>query len=1123
MGGAGMGGAGMGGAGMGGAGGTMVTATLTSIAVTPAMPTLAMGATQQLSATGTYSDGSNKDLTAMVTWTSGTAANATVSTGGLVTGVAKGTSMITAAMGTIMGSTTVTVTQPPAIVSIALTPTSPTIAKGTTQQFTATATFDDGTTKDISATATWASDTAAAATVSATGLATGVDAGMAMISATSGGKTGSTTLTVKVANLVSIAVTPGPTTTIATGTMQQFTATGTFMDPITNAMTTQDLTTKVTWASSATASATITAAGLATATTTPGMTTISATSGTIQGVSTLTVTKAALMTITVSTATPSIPKGTTATFKAVGTFADMTTQDLTTQVAWSSGTPGFATVVATTGVATGVAAGTSAISAKLGTITGMANLTVTPAVVTSISVTLEKPVATGPDQLAVRTTGQLVATGVYSDSATPVDITSLVTWSSSSTAAIAVSNAAATKGLATAGTAAGMSTITAQVGMGATAVTGTLIVHVVNETLLSILVQPSLQTIAAGFTFQFTAVGFFSDSSQQFVTETATWSSGTAGVATVSNVAGTKGLAQGVAAGTAPVVITAAIGAVNDTAALTVTTAVLQSITIDPPAPSIALGTTVTLTATGLFSDKSKQDITTTVTWKSATPAVATVSAAGKVSPVTKGTSDITATFVVAANQTVTATATVTVTDASLKTISIDGATPIEKGTTTQLKATGTYTDTNTQDLTKTVTWTSDKPTIASVSNTAGSIGLVTGTGTGTAVITATSSAATGSVKGTFTILVNDGNLVSIAVTPAAPTIAPGTKLQMHAIGTFDDGAQQEITTGIAWATDTVGAATVDDAGLVTAVATGMAKITATSGTGTTAIAGSTTVKVSMAKLSAIAISPEPTVTSLPKGTTVQFKATGSFNDGTTQDLTDTATWISSNGNVTISNDPASNGLAKGAVVGNSNITASVVIGTTTTTSLPTMVTVTAATLMTFTISPNPASVPNGATAQLTATGVFSDGTMQNLSNSSTWGSAATATATVSTGANPRGVVTGHALGMVVITATSSVATGSKPATVMLTVGAAVVKSIAVTPAPTTVVKGMTRQFTAQATMTDNTKMDISATATWASDATGTATVSGTGLATGVAVGTAHITAMSGGVSSNNATLTVTN
>src|SRR5450432_1522095 len=106
---------------------------------------------------------------------------------------------------------------------------------------------------------------------------------------------------------------------------------------------------------------------------------------------------------------------------------------------------------------------------------------------------------------------------------------------------------------------------------------------------------------------------------------------------------------------------------------------------------------------------------------------------------------------------------------------------------------------------------------------------------------------------------------------------------------------------------------------------------------------------------------------------------------------------------------------------------------------------------------------------------------------------------------------------------TSSAASGSVVGHATLTVTAAIVNTIAITPGATTIVKGHTLQFTAQATMTDGTKQDISATAVWLSETTGTAAISTMGLATGVAAGTSRISASSGGVTSNHVTLTVTN
>jgi len=272
-----------------------------------------------------------------------------------------------------------------------------------------------------------------------------------------------------------------------------------------------------------------------------------------------------------------------------------------------------------------------------------------------------------------------------------------------------------------------------------------------------------------------------------------------------------------------------------------------------------------------------------------------------------------------------------------------------------------------------------------------------------------------------------------------------------------------------------------------------------------------------------IVLQPNPAA-SIARGTTVQFKATGFFDDTTTQDLTDTATWVSSMTTVaTVSNDPASNGLATGRAEGTTNVTARVVIGTTTVTSTAVPLTITAATLVSVAITPATPSVAKGATLNLVATGTFTDGSTQVLTNTVTWASATPATATVSNAAGQRGRVTGVAMGTVDISATSSAASGSKVGHVTLTVTAPVVASIAVTPATTglTLAKNATRQFAAEATLTDGTKQTITATATWTSSTPATATISATGLATGVAAGTTQISASSGGVTSNKVTLTV--
>jgi Bacterial Ig-like domain (group 2) len=229
-------------------------------------------------------------LTSTATWSSQTTSVATITAGGLATGAGTGMSTIKAASGAISGTTTLTVTAP-TLVSIAVTPANPSIATGGTEQFSATGTFSDNSTQNLTSTATWSSQTTSVATIAAGGLATAVGTGMSKIQATSGGISGSTTLTVtsESATLQVIVVSPQNPVIADNGATQQFTATGHFSDG-----STQNLTSSATWTSSNSGGvASVSAAGLATSkalASVVGYTSIQAAVGAIKGVAILSVT-----------------------------------------------------------------------------------------------------------------------------------------------------------------------------------------------------------------------------------------------------------------------------------------------------------------------------------------------------------------------------------------------------------------------------------------------------------------------------------------------------------------------------------------------------------------------------------------------------------------------------------------------------------------------------------------------------------------------------------------------------------------------------------------------------------------------------------------------------------------
>ena len=1077
---------------------TVTAASLTSIAVTPANPSIAAGTTKQFTATGTFSDKTSQDISSQVTWSSATPAVATIASRGLATGVAVGTSTISASLSGQTGSTLLTVTAA-TLSSIAVTPASPSIAAGTTKQFTAIGTYSDKTAQDISSLVAWSSATASVATVSSQGLATGLSIGTSTISASLSGQTGSTVLTVTAAALTAISVTPA-NPSIAAGTPKQFTATGTFSD-----RTTQDITGQVLWASGTTTVATISNAtgsrGLATGAGV-GTSTISATLSGQTGSTVLTVTAATLTSIAVTPSSPSIASGTSKQFTATGTYTDQTTQDISNQVLWSSGTTSVATISnanGSRGLATGAGVGTSTISATLSGQTGSTVLTVTAATLTSIAITPTNP------SIAAGTSKQFTATGTFSDKTTQ-NITGQATWTSGTTSVATVSNASGSQGLAS-GEAVGTSTISATL----SGQTGSTVLTVTAATLSSIAVTPVNPSIAAGTPKQFIATGTYSDNTTQDVTAQVTWSSAMPSVATISNASGSQGLATSAAAGSTT--ISATLSGISDSTVLTVTAATLSSVAISPPTQSLPAGLNQTYIATGTYTDKTTQDITQQVTWASSDTSVATISNAvgsqGLANTSTPGSTNITASL----NGVLSSASVLQVTNATLQSIAITPTTPqLPLATTLQLTATGTYSDASTYDITRLATWGTTAPLVALVSNAAGSEGLASALAQGSATVTASLAG----VNGSTTLTVTPAALVSIAVTPTNPAIANGTTRQFVATGTYTDNSTQDITSAVTWASSATSVATISNAsgsqGLASSLGVGSSTISASlSGqTGTSALT------VTPATLVTLAVTPAGST--IAKGTTEQFTATGTYTDNSTQDLTATVTWSAADSTVaSVSNAAGTSGLATGLGVGTTTVIAT--LGSVT---AFTAFTVSPATLVSISVTSLNAAIAKGTSETFTATGVYTDNSTQDLTTAASWASSDTSKVTVSNASGSNGLAQAVDIGSAVISATFQGETGSA----VLSVTAATLVSIAVTPPSPNIPTQLSLAFMAVGTYTDNSTQDLTTQVTWTSSASTVATVSNAvgsqGSATTQTVGTTTITATRGSVS-GSASLTVNN
>lgn len=165
------------------------SANLTSITVFSATngsatPSVNVGSTVQMAARGTFDNGNTSTITATWSVTPSDNSIASITAGGLVTGVAPGTATVTAESQGISGTASVTVCGN--ITSIAISPLSQTITLGTgVLQFTAK---DQGG-NNVTSSVTWSSSSSAVATISNTsgtnGLATLQGTGTTTIGATS--------------------------------------------------------------------------------------------------------------------------------------------------------------------------------------------------------------------------------------------------------------------------------------------------------------------------------------------------------------------------------------------------------------------------------------------------------------------------------------------------------------------------------------------------------------------------------------------------------------------------------------------------------------------------------------------------------------------------------------------------------------------------------------------------------------------------------------------------------------------------------------------------------------------------------------------------------------------------
>nr|MCR5660803.1 Ig-like domain-containing protein [bacterium] len=574
--------------------------------------------------------------------------------------------------------------------------------------------------------------------------------------------------------------------------------------------------------------------------------------------------------MTVTSDSTRIPAGFTAQCEAKITYGNGAVEFAAEFVDWASSATAIATVNNRNakGLVNGISPGVTDISASICDLKDSVAITVTDAVLESITITsADKTTDFGEKapQILNTNTGLVFTAIGHFNCGDDHELTN-VTWTSSDTGIASIDKA--TGAVMPISTAWGQTEITAVAksvqgdDIAASAMLST--VDAMRVTALTLSVDNEQYTCAQGYTAQFRAIATIDSAGMTFdVTDQVTFY-GIDNIGTIDE----HGLFTGTDVGKASVKVAlkahdisgSEINIESNKVNFEVTDAIIESITLTSTdgttdfgdkAPQILNNNNnLVFTAIGHFSYGDDQELAE-VAWTSSKPDIALIdSSTGAVTPKTGtcGQTEITATAKDTSGNTVTASIMLSTMDAmsvtNLQLITDNGQTACAKGQNVQFRAIATIgTEAKTFDVT-------DKVTFAGI-DAIGAIdahGLFTGKTAGTSAVQATFSTtdATGRsvvVKSNkITLKVTEAILESITITSTDGTTDYGEKapqilnnnnnLVFSATGRFSDGTQQALTDAT-WASSDTGIAAINaTTGAVTPVASawGQTEITATSG-----------------------------------------------------------------------------------------------------------------------------------------------------------------------------------------------------------------------------------------------------------------------------------------------------
>ncbi|ABZ75551.1 Ig domain protein group 2 domain protein [Shewanella halifaxensis HAW-EB4] len=719
--------------------------------------------------------------------------------------------------------------------------------------------------------------------------------------------------------------------------------------------------------------------------------------------------------------------------------------------------------------------------------------------------------------IAVSTHQIYQAFATYSDGATK-DVSQEVSWSSSEPTLATIS----TNGVAM-GALAGEVQITASlppVQEGGMVLTDSAALKVTDAALMALNIEPGQAQILVGMSQSYRALALFADGHQQDVTNDASWTSLDTATATIESAGESIGLATGVTVGVTQV--KANFSAQEALATLVVLATKPSQLLINPVDEVLPNGTSLQYQAHLILEDGLSIDVTTQSAWHSSSVDIASIDNQGFLVAKTLGQTRVTATLSFAGISLLDTTS-ATVVDAKVSNLIVTPAQGIfPVGTKGSYVATAYFSDGQVKDVSRDALWSASQTDVVDITAQGQNAGDATAKALGSSSITATYQELSANAQ----LEVTNAVLTSLQVSPVNTQVPAGTQVQYHAHASFSDGSIKDVTSLGYWQSSEPQIASVGLTG-------GLSGIADTYQAGVTEIRfdylgqnQATELTVTQANVVNLQISPIDL--QVPIGTQGQYIAIAYYSDGHSNDVTQQASWLSSNRKVvSIVNSGVDGGYAMGLTEGLVEISATYAglssgfssgvssvkssaltprdsqavaeTGASSTISSKTTAKVTPAILQSLIISPVSASIAAGNNQPYQLFALFSDGSSKEVTPYAYWQTSDAAIATIDRFGLAHSLVEGQVkivasyLGMQV--------------SADLVVTDAVITQLQVSPAESNIAVGYSQQLIATAYYSDGHSSDVSSLANWGSLSSSIVQVDATGLAEGVAQGSSTVEA----------------